>query len=213
MNRDVEALRDAFRGRTQDPAALDACPDPQRIQEAALGLASPAARLAVLDHVSDCAACADAWRLARALETPRTGWRRLQRTAPLAAAAALVLAVSVTQLLPPDRTPYRQADVERPVSLVTDDALPRDAFVLRWRLPSGYRATLLQVLRADLEPVYTLRDPEGDAHRVPRAALAGLASGTIVLWRIEAEGPAGDARASDTFRVTIDGERGSRPGP
>lgn len=102
----LERLRHAFAKDTA-PAGAD-CPSPDRIWEAMGGDLDPADVAIVVDHVSSCGACAEAWRLARELKaietTPAVIPFAPRRRAPiawrlLAVAATIVLAVAAWQLL------------------------------------------------------------------------------------------------------------------
>lgn len=204
MIQHVERLRGAFADRSQDAAALSDCPPPERIFDAATGRADPSERTRTVDHVSACAACAEAWRLALAFEgAPLPRRQPWKGPVPLAAAAVLVLAVGVTQLMPPAPSPYRDGGGARPESALAVERLPREAFVLRWSLPDGYTTRAVRVLRPDLEPLHLTQNPSGNSLRVPAEALAGLPSGSLVLWQVEAEGPDGGVVNSATWRIGI----------
>src|SRR5688572_26799805 len=60
---EFEKLARAWAARDQS-AAPSECPNPQELFEAASGDLSGERRLAIIDHVSRCAECTEAWRLA-----------------------------------------------------------------------------------------------------------------------------------------------------
>ena len=106
LDAELDRMRQAFAG---DTAAGVDCPPSIRIWEAVNGQLEPSGAAAVVDHVSSCGACAEAWRIARELEVeeaggrtviPFPGKRRASAVWPLLAAAAiLVLAIGAWPLL------------------------------------------------------------------------------------------------------------------
>jgi hypothetical protein len=201
MSQDVDTLRAAFAARSQPESALASCPEPERVYDAALGRLPLTERLEVVDHVAGCAHCANAWRLAREMQPGAESRRRLG--APLAAAAVLVVAVGVVQLLPPPEPVYRDAGGETPLSLVTEPSLPRSAFVLRWSPPPSGATSTLRVLRNDLEPLLSISGLPGSSYRVPPDALEDVPSGAQLLWQVEVRLPGNRRVTSETFVVTL----------
>src|SRR5262245_37027407 len=65
---ELEALSRAFGARKSSRAAMPGCPDPGLLFEAASGGLEREQRLKVLDHVSQCAECTEAGRLAMELD-------------------------------------------------------------------------------------------------------------------------------------------------
>jgi hypothetical protein len=81
-------------------AAREACPDLDRLRATADLSLSPNERAAALDHVAQCAACRREFDTLRTLfvshdQLQRQAWW-LRRSVPLAAAAAIVIAIGVT---------------------------------------------------------------------------------------------------------------------
>jgi hypothetical protein len=106
VDAELDRMRQAFAG---DTAAGVDCPPAIRIWEAVNGELAPADAAAVVDHVSSCGACAEAWRIAQELEVEQAGGAPVipfparRRTSVvwglLAAAATLVLAIGAWPLL------------------------------------------------------------------------------------------------------------------
>jgi hypothetical protein len=214
---DSTALRDAFAALADDdPASLSAsCPPPERVWEAVAGELGRDEVRAVIGHVAVCAACAEAWRLARELgaggsaEVASAGRRRW--LLPLAAAAVLALAFGIGLR---DRPELREGPVPEPStlraapgpaavrSLVPEDVpLTRDDFLLRWSGPPGARYDLTVIAGDAVVQVQGLEDPE---HRLPHEALDDLPAAAQVYWRVEAELPDGGATvSSETFIVRL----------
>jgi len=69
MNPRDEWLAAAFRSRADDSYLRRDCPTPERIWDAVQLQLSIDERLEIIDHMSQCAACAEAWRLASELAT------------------------------------------------------------------------------------------------------------------------------------------------
>ena len=119
-------MRQAFAG---DTAAGVDCPPSIRIWEAVNGQLEPADAAAVVDHVSSCGACAEAWRIAREVEVEEAGGGSVipfparRRTSfvwgLLAAAATLILAIGAWPLLrgtPAPATPAATAVTPAPAA-------------------------------------------------------------------------------------------------
>jgi Putative zinc-finger len=105
-NGGLDRLRRAFAAGTAASGAD--CPPASRLWEAVNGELDPADAAVLVDHVSACGACAEAWRIAHELQAeaapaavvPFVRERRASPVWPLlAAAATLVLAVAAWQLM------------------------------------------------------------------------------------------------------------------
>ena len=122
VDAELDRMRRAFAG---DAASRADCPPADRLWDAVKGQLNPAEAAAVVDHVSSCGACAEAWRIARELEVeeaggrtgiPFPGKRRASAVWPLLAAAAiLVLAIGAWPLLRGTSTPSPAATAATPV--------------------------------------------------------------------------------------------------
>lgn len=216
---EVERLRRAFTALSATARPMDDCPEPERLWQAARGELAPGDLRDVIDHTSRCDACAEAWRLAANLadQAPvRQASPRPRVAAPqwwrLAAAAAVVAAaVGVFQLHDvANRRPYsdfRDASGYGIVSAVpADEALPRDAFVLRWRLEPAVEGARydIWVTVDDLTPVAKKQDLETPEFQVPAAALAEMPSGTKLLWQVKATDAEGEDLGSTTFTARLE---------
>jgi hypothetical protein len=124
VDAELDRMRQAFAG---DTAPGVDCPPSIRIWEAVNGQLDPADAAAVVDHVSSCGACAEAWRIARELEVEEAGggfvipFPARRRTSfvwgLLAAAATLILAIGAWPLLrgtPAPATPVATAVTPTP---------------------------------------------------------------------------------------------------
>jgi hypothetical protein len=111
LDAELDRMRRAF---ADDTTSGTDCPPAARVWEAANGQLEPGDAAAVVDHVATCGACAEAWRIARELETEEAGAGPIpfpdkRRTSAvsavsavwplLAAAATLVLAIGAWPLL------------------------------------------------------------------------------------------------------------------
>jgi hypothetical protein len=217
---EFERLSRAFAARDQSRPGHQ-CPSAEELFDAASGGLERERRLAIVDHVSQCAECTQAWRLAmelgaRPTETSagtggqaspslHTRGMRLQR---FAFAASVVLAVGVVTYLalPVDEgTPqYRDVvDPLAPVSRVTG-SLPRDRFVLRWSAgPQGTTYTV-RLSTADLASLLVRSDIQDVELTVPGAVLANVRSGEELLWQVEARLPNGRRVVSETYVVRVE---------
>src|SRR5690348_10154673 len=101
------AWRQAWAALAERATPTDACPPAERLWDAAHGELAPDEVATLVDHVAQCALCAEAWEIsadlakegasapaARVLTFPN---RRVWTWAPLAAAAVIVIGVFVVQ--------------------------------------------------------------------------------------------------------------------
>jgi len=210
----LERLRAAWRERSEATAASPDCAAPERVWSAVRGEAPREEARRLLLHAAGCAACGTAVRLAREIGTASGGIAATPARAGLpwygwaAAAAAAAALLSLPLWLPseeqPDAAAYRDQGAETIRSLLPDgEAMPRDGFVLRWTPgPPGTRYSV-RVTQADLTPVASTQALEGPEWHVPEEALAGLAGGSVLFWRVEAHLPDGGESASEAFRARL----------
>jgi hypothetical protein len=194
-------------------ASTDDCPPAERIWEAAQGRLTVAERLAVIDHVTQCPACVEAWRLARAMDAPAGVPAVSTRQAPYAwramawpaAAAALLVAASIAVLWPLPPPPTDRDPTARRLETITPNGavLSREAFVLRWKPgPPGSRYRVVVTTDA-LDVIRDVRGLEVAEHVVPRERLADVAPGTRLRWRVMARAPDGTGIDSPTLSVIV----------
>ena len=225
--RDFERLHRAFVSLSETAQPTASCPDPERLWSASRGELPPGETREMIEHTAACPACAEAWRLAMHLseEVPQEGAvpreevaRR--RAAPAivpwwryaAVAAAVVFAVfgvsQMTDLKGPEPPGgLRNAGETGLLSEAAADApLPRDAFVLRWRLQpprEGVRYTV-RVTTEDFYTVYQAEELEEPVLRVPEAVLAELPSGSKLSWYVEASLADGGDLDAKTFWAVLE---------
>lgn len=216
MNHEAQQIsrwRAAFAesGPAPDPAS---CPTPETLWSAVRGELSPQEMREVVDHVALCASCAEDWRLAaelrreeeKATTVPgkvipgRFGqWRPLAAAAALAAGLLIAVGVYHTQQPAPEPT-YREVQHAGIRSLLPErQALSREAAVLRWSPLAGAVSYDVQVSTEDLRTVAAAKGQAATEYRVPQSALAGLPSGSRLLWQVEAVRPDGTHETSPTF--------------
>lgn len=208
----LESLRKAFASLSEDVQPGPGCPLAERLWQAARSELPPEDARPLVQHTVECPACAEAWRLAQGLsplappmpEAPPArrwsgGWLSL------AAAAAVVITAILAVPLGPRRSPeYRAGEGEGIRSLVPETRpLPRDQIVLRWSALADARYDV-RVTTEDLAAVAEALGLAAPEYLVPPAALAGLPSGTRLLWQVEAVSPGGARRRSPTFLVRLE---------
>lgn len=219
MSLDDKSLQDAFAsladGHIADANDAREPVDPARIWAAAAGELSAEETAAIVDRMAVDPTLAEEWRLARELgaapdaeviQFPR--WRSVG--IGLALAAALLLGVRAalpTDPIGPDPAEFRDGeDVTITSALEADDALPRDAFTLRWAgAPEGSRYSL-RVSTADLTAVDSVRGLDAPTWTIPAEKLVGLADGDALLWQVAVQLPDGGAARSATFTTRLRGE-------
>jgi len=224
---DFETLARAFAAREQSRGIMNECPDPEQLYEAASGTLEREQRLRIVDHVSQCVECSQAWRMAMELGARPSGpveqlrptlfsrlhpprWRvrakAVEIRLALAAAAMCAIAVAAYLALPvqQQRPQYRDvANPLAPVSLLAEN-LTRERFMLRWSPgPQGSTYTL-RLTTADLLPLLVQQDVTKPEFLVPSAVLGRVVSGEQLLWQVEVRLPNGERVTSKTYVVTLD---------
>ncbi|MCA9706939.1 MAG: hypothetical protein KDK70_13885 [Myxococcales bacterium] len=220
-------LREGLAHVPDRAAPAPGAPTPDELWAAAHGELPPREALRVVDQALADPVAWEEWRLLQAFEEellaqgdepaandgpddeqgrPRWGWI----TVGVGLAAALVAVISMpreAELRPAevdDAATFRAAPQSGPSSLLApDQALPRDAFELRWEPgPEGARYEL-QVSTAEPRLLVHERGLTEARFVVPAAALDGVPAGGAVLWRVEQLHD--DARRrSATFVTTIE---------
>jgi len=226
---EIARLRDAFASASAHAHPGADCPGPEQLWAAVTGELPTRLRRKLVDHVSTCPACAEAWRLARELAPaaefggaaePWTGrlasilglpwsWNR----AVLAgAAAAVVLSAAVTvrfmapgPAAPLEPTPpYRNPNLVRIQSLLPPgEPLSREQPLLRWSAGPEGSEYAVTVTTEDLRQVVSVRALKAAQLRIPTARLAGLPPGTKLLWQVETRLPDAELIRSGTFIVPL----------
>lgn len=209
---DSAALARAFGTRTTPAPDPASCPSADAIYDAVGGRLELAQRKLIVDHVTECAECATAWRLAAELQddrvVPLPVRPRRASAVTLAAAASVAVAIGAgLLLLPPAQEPvpvYRQGSASTMLeSRVTASSLPRQDFRLRWSASTDGAVYTLRVTNAALEPVYAAQDLTRTEFVVPDSALRDVPSGATLLWQVEMHREDGTTAVSPTFSVTV----------
>jgi hypothetical protein len=204
------ALRRAFQMLSDDATPGADCPPPDRLWEAAHGGLSAVERRDVVEHTSECAACAEAWRLAAALP-PDEGRDAVEEAVPrrsygsyLAAAASVLILIGVASTLrtwvSSPKPGFRDAERGEIRSLVPDnEPLVRSDCWLRWT--PGPRGTQyhLTVTSEGLDVLVDVDALDSPRFLVPEGALSDLDSGARLLWQVTAAFPDGGEVSSETF--------------
>lgn len=222
MADDLDALRAAIRQDADRTSATDRCPPSETFWSAARGDLPPDDLAPLLDHVSTCAACSEAWQLAvevtrdlgeeiesgaPPLAGPRRRWRRWSALA----AAAAVLAIA-TVVLPRflARAPESSGDVYRTEatpairSLVSDgQPVPRDHLVLRWTPADEGAKYAVEIATEDLSVVDRGENLTTNEYLVPERALDRFPSGTRLVWQVQATMPTGRTIRSAAFIISL----------
>lgn len=215
-----ERLRAAFAARTGLAGDTHDCPDVERILDSVDGRLGAAENRAVIRHLGECAACSTAWWTARemagapqpdAVPRPAAGLAVLrQRWVPLAAAAVLIAVAGMTTfhlLRPREAAPpvYReQEEAWLASALPSGETLVRTDGLLHWTAGPEGTTYDLQVTDADLEILATAWRLNQAEYRLDPEALAGLAPGAAIHWRVTAHLPDGRQTVSRTFITTME---------
>lgn len=224
MTAPADDLRRALRTLSETAPSRDDCPKPERLWEALCGELPPRERRKLVDHVSCCIACAEAWRMARELSAvesrnasteiagsghvpSQTRFGRIASHGPasflgkVAAAILLLLAVGLfMRQLTVREEAYRDPERLEVETLVPEDEpLSRELCVLRWSPgPAGSRYDV-RVMTKDLELLASVEGLDTVSYTVPEASLEELPFAAELLWQVEVVLPGGDRMRSRTF--------------
>ena len=212
-------VRNAWLESAHVPAD-EACLDAAWIWDALAGTRSPADIEAGLAHVAQCAACAEAWRVAHELmvETGQVApsrpaapaWQSWRVWLPAAAAVVLLIGGTAVDRGWLERGPSGpEADVVRggAATLSSPMAEPaacdRAACRLTWTDAGAGARYTIRVTSGGLEPVAYASGLATPAYELPAASLQKLAPGAEILWQVDAVLPDGQRLASPTFPLVV----------
>lgn len=211
-------LREAFASLSQSVQADSECPAPETLLAAVQGQLPEAEVKAVIAHTASCGACAEDWRIsygfatdmaklepqdapqAKIIAFPARRW-----LTPLAAAAAILLAVLVFRQQPEPAAPeWRDQPRQSAVRSLLPEQQPlrRDDCVLRWAVDGAVPGTRyeVQVTTADVFNVIAVaRDLEQTELRLSAEQLAKVPAGGQLLWWVKATTADGIVVQSETF--------------
>ncbi|MFL6549784.1 MAG: hypothetical protein ACJ8OJ_13890 [Povalibacter sp.] len=216
LQREQKSLARAFASRAQSKFAGE-CPAAEQIFDAASGELTRSHRLAIIDHVSRCAACTQAWQLATELGARSAGEHETsvqkssastRRVMPgLAVAASVIAVVGATfVIMVPSQNhqpQYREFQPSVAANSLTSERLPRDQFLLQWSAGPPGTTYSVRVSTTDLHVLFSADSLTEPQVLVPPSALAGTAQGSPLLWQVEMLPPQGERVASATFVVTL----------
>lgn len=211
-----ERLREAFVEAPPDTRPAKSCPDPERIWAAVTGELPPPTFRELAAHAIDCAACSQAWALARDLAAgaeleggQRAGswkaWWGLAAAAAAVAVVALTLQSGRGPLPLPREDPSFRAPTEEPVRslLPPDTVLERNGCLLRWSGPEGARYDLT-VSTEDLRVLVRADGLEASEYLVARDKLTAVPAGGRLVWQVEAVLEDGTRLASRSFVQSLE---------
>jgi hypothetical protein len=222
MANDLDALRAAIRQDADRTRITDRCPPSETLWSAARGDLPPDALAPLLDHVSTCAACSEAWQLA--VEVTRDLGKEVESDAPplaparrrwlrwsaLAAAAAVLAIAAVVLPRYLARPPESSGEVYRTEAtpairplLSEGQPAAKDHLLLRWT-PAGEGARYaVEIATEDLSVVDRGENLTTNEYLVPERALDRLPSGTRLVWQVQATMPNGRTTRSAAFIISL----------
>jgi hypothetical protein len=212
--------REAWAALAERATPTDACPPAERLWEAARGELGPGQVAALVDHVAQCALCAEAWEVAadlakEAAPVQRASVmtfpsRRVWAWASLAAAAVIVIGVLVVPRGWIGRGAEGPADVYRTelpqaVRPLNPDGqvLPRQAAALRWSSAGDNATYSIEVATEDLTPIARASNLKTTEYTIPEKALSALPAGSRVVWRVHASWPDGRSIRSAAAMIVV----------
>ncbi|HSR49916.1 MAG TPA: hypothetical protein VLV83_03755 [Acidobacteriota bacterium] len=216
---EIALLRRYFAALSERAVPTDTCFEAERIFDAARGKAPAAEVREIADHLVDCPVCAEAWRLARAIDYAGENRQPIPKPAPAAAstwmmriAALLLLAVLggniYYSLLQPEPRFRDLQDTPVRIELADDITASRDGFTLRWDVIPKEAAQDL-TYRIEIKTMKGMRDVaatwgvKANELRLDASDLRNLPAGTILVWQVEAVSESGviGRSSSQTLRL------------
>lgn len=224
---DDKTLQEAFASLADGARPGDACPLPEQIWAAIAGEIPVDERHRLVDHIATCPSCAEDWRAAYRMGARppawwkvsfRSVWKTLHRgprwvpqaSGVLAAAAALVLVLSVTwgrmwtpgpgpdgkpgETLPERGSVFRGIEA----SIPPEEALSRERCWLRWVGQEGARYDLI-VKTESLQLVSHVTGLKKSEYLLSEESLRTVPTGERLLWMVEATLPTGEHITSKAF--------------
>jgi hypothetical protein len=202
-----ELLSQAFRDR-QTNVDEEACPDNERIWDAAKGLLSKQQRRKIIDHTSTCPTCAASWRMARELielekknphkpEAEQAEVVPFQRQskaqwygmATIAAVLLLAIGISFFQPQPTDQPIMRSGQTNIITTQMEGQTLSRAACELQWQLAENQAQVVYQI-RVTTEDIFEVLYEENNLTEtritIPAEALASVSNGEYLIWQVTA---------------------------
>jgi len=164
----------------------------------------------VVDHFVACPSCAADWRAARGWESevPAGARRPVARWAGIGATAAifLVAVVAVYRFVAPvpGEPVYRTGSAVISSLVPEDDALPRDAAVLRWTSVGEDAVYSVEIGKIDLTTLASVRELWETEFTIPSEKLEEVEAGESIVWQVEAQLPDGRRIASEAFLNRIE---------
>lgn len=206
---DSDRLKALFAAPLPDGSETPDCPPPDRLWQARAGILPAAARRDIVDHLSACAACAEAWRVAGDLgaEPSPADDVRPGRYWPQALAVAAVVLFAVGLFLikaPVGDTPRSGGEFSIRALTSEDRPLPRAACLLAWSAGPEGTVYEVSVATADLKAVAQGRGLKEARFQVPEPALRDLPAGQSLVWKVEAQLPDGGRVASPAFFARLE---------
>jgi hypothetical protein len=212
-------LRTAWLESAHAPASA-ACLDAGWIWDALSGTTAPGGLDAGLAHVAECASCAEAWRLAHELMIATGQVAPARPAAPawtswrvwLPAAAALVLVAGGTAVdrgwigrgaVAPEADVVRGAAATLAPTMAEPGTCSRAACRVSWTDAGAGARYTIRITTGRLEPVAYASGLREPAYVVPAAQLQKVASGSELLWQVEAALPDGQRLSSATFPLVV----------
>jgi len=216
QNSAPERLREAFAAPVGKIVLSEACPADETVWRAAQGELDARALEGVIDHTASCEACAESWRMARAIGH-EAGIRKAGRLPAYphrrvvlalgAVAATILIAFLVAPTLDDRLVPgveFRDPTAVGIESLLDEaKAVSRHGFLLRWT--AGPTGTLYTVELADENLAVLVRSEpqEPTEYAVPADVLAGIEAGSTLYWRVEAVLPDATRASSGVFLLHV----------
>jgi hypothetical protein len=215
---DLDRLRAAF-AQPDDAPHPDQCPSLSEIWDGVHGKLSAGRLREVVEHLASCSPCAEAWRVALAMERPeqpeatpaeeppaghlvRGQWWRVSGGLAVAAAAVFAVVLGVHQARrgePPTVIAQRGATEARTAVrwlIPNESVLPRSGARLRWSGPPGTTYDLTVELideRGVMKPtsIAAARSLAATDHVLPAGKLQRLPAGALVQAILTAHLPDG----------------------
>ncbi len=203
-DRELAGLREALESLGERSQPTENCFQADKIWEAVHGEAQPDELRALVDHMSTCLVCAEAWEVA---EDVRASEARTRRALPhstsvasprrlwwLSSVAAVLLFVIGAQWLPWQEwrfgSEFRGGDDATIRSLLAEDEpLPRQSCLLRWQGPDDslrYDVSVTWVTTEQHRILFEAQNLTRTELLIPEDRLHDVPAGARLIWRVKA---------------------------
>ena len=202
--RELTKLREGLGSLAERAQPTESCFEPEKIWEAVQGEAKPDELRELVDHMSTCMVCAEAWEVAEEVSTSQAQTQSVSQPSPpavstrrswwLSSAAAVILFMVGAQWLPWQEWQlgpgFRGGDEKTIRSLLVEGEPPlRQNCLLRWQGPEDaltYDVRVTWVSTEERRVVFEAKNLAATELLIPEHRLRDLPADARLIWRVQA---------------------------